>query len=406
MIYILREIVFIALQIYIILRMRTLNGLTVSERLIDVKYRPRILDEIVRLGGKSVTICYQCGSCTAICPLSEYFDTSFRKSIKYVQLGLTDLINSDLTPWLCYQCGECNDSCPREAYPGEIMMALRRYKIITNSIGRIARIFYDRLGLAVSLILLSLLALFGILFFIGPVNISYVDIYSFIPYDFIHNAGLVLGIIVGISVIYNILLMYRDFKSHYITGFYADGYNRGVGMWLKEFFSILVNEVMVQRLFNRCDGNKWRYVAHLSLFWGFTGLFISTSIHYIVDLSGIHIDVIYPRLIGIVSGILLIYGTIYHIYKRLRRNESRFKYTYASDWVFLILLFFVGVTGFLTTIYIYMDLAIATYLMYGLHVILVFDLLIIAPFTKFMHALYRPFALLFYKMYVGGVEYG
>ena len=34
---------------------------------------------------------------------------------------------ADPGPWLCHYCGDCSENCPRQAFPGEAMMALRRY---------------------------------------------------------------------------------------------------------------------------------------------------------------------------------------------------------------------------------------------------------------------------------------
>jgi heterodisulfide reductase subunit C len=101
-------------------------GMTVTT-LRPVTPREGLTEDLIKLGGEDLIICYQCGSCTAICPLSEVYNISFRKSIKYAQLGLEDKILSDTTPWLCYACGECSDSCPRNAKPTNILASIRRY---------------------------------------------------------------------------------------------------------------------------------------------------------------------------------------------------------------------------------------------------------------------------------------
>ena len=50
-----------------------------------------------------------------------------RQIIRYLQLGLEDRLLESPEPWLCYYCGNCSDTCPREAQPGELMMATRRW---------------------------------------------------------------------------------------------------------------------------------------------------------------------------------------------------------------------------------------------------------------------------------------
>jgi len=350
--------------------------------------RSRFSDEIVKLGGTGLIKCYQCGACTATCPMSEEYNMSFRKTIKYVQLGLQDEVLTDLTPWLCYYCGECSEACPRQADPGEVMMAVRRYQTIYYSWNKIARFFYSKSALVFILSIFTIFQLAMFYMFHGPMINEYPDIYSFISYDLIHYAGIVAGVFIVLSAIINISIMYNYVKR---SGLPNNSLN--IGRHAKEFVTAL-KEALLQQRFNKCSNtSKLRYIAHLSLFWGFLGLFIATSLHYIGDILGIHVDVIYPRILGILSGVLLIYGSLYFIYKRLEKKETYAKYGHFSDWLFLILLFMTGLTGFLIDIFLYTGMAFATYITYAIHLMFTFDLLITAPFTKFAHAIFRPFAL-------------
>jgi hypothetical protein len=45
------------------------------------------------------------------------------------------------------------------------------------------------------------------------------------------------------------------------------------------------------------------------------------------------------------------------------------------------------------TMTIYTGSNSASYTLYAFHLIVVFDLIVLAPFTKFAHALYRPLAI-------------
>ncbi|MEM2549935.1 MAG: 4Fe-4S dicluster domain-containing protein, partial [Nitrososphaerota archaeon] len=84
--------------------------------------------EIIELGGKGIFKCYQCGSCTATCAIAEGMFISFRRVIKYAQLGFVDKLQKDLVPWLCNVHGDCIEACPRDANPCEILASLRRYQ--------------------------------------------------------------------------------------------------------------------------------------------------------------------------------------------------------------------------------------------------------------------------------------
>lgn len=363
-----------------------------------------MINDIIKLGGEGIRKCYQCGTCTAICPLSEeYGIIPPRRMIKYVQLGLKDKIVSSIAPWLCFQCGDCSESCPKEADPSELMMVLRRYTIQKYSWGGVASIFYSKIKSIFTITILSILLAVLMFMFHGNMTIKYVDIYSFISYDAIHYAGLAIGVFVVLSALANMSIMYLSIKR----GVKSPETN---GNWGSSLITAFFSDTLFQVKYLKCGGNTNRYIAHLSLFWGFTGLFLTTILgHFIPDILGIETKTtlsmgfwIYPRIAGIVFGILILFGTSYFIYKRIEGKETFVKYSRFTDWMFLILMFVVGLTGFITTLFLQLNMAIPTYIAYALHLIFVFDLLVIAPFTKFAHAIYRPLAIVIYKVY-GGV---
>jgi heterodisulfide reductase subunit C1 len=72
--------------------------------------------------------CINCGTCTAICPASEFYNYDPRKIVIDVQSNndeaLELLLKSD-TIWYCGECMSCKTRCPRGNTPGLIIMALR-----------------------------------------------------------------------------------------------------------------------------------------------------------------------------------------------------------------------------------------------------------------------------------------
>lgn len=81
-------------------------------------------------GGINLNLCYACGTCTAICPvsrISEEFNP--RKIIRMVLLGLKDEVLSGHEIWLCYQCHACMTRCPQDVRFTEIIKALRRLAV-------------------------------------------------------------------------------------------------------------------------------------------------------------------------------------------------------------------------------------------------------------------------------------
>jgi nitrate reductase gamma subunit len=352
---------------------------------------PNLLGEIERVGAFDIRACFNCGNCTAICPLSKEGEEFPRKMIRYASVGLEDKLLSSPEIWSCYYCGECTKTCPRDADPGAFMMAARRYAIQKFGWGRISKSMYDSATIfygtitALSLFLASI-----ILMFHGPMTGTNVDLFRFIPMNTVDKFGMIMGAFVGISSLANVLIMNRYLskqKRGSSSASLAKIYTK-----LMALARVIVDEVAIQKRFQSCT-DQGRFRAHLLLVWGFGGLLAATTLDYMIDEYGLSLSVYVPRGLGIVSGLALIYGSAYFMYKRLEGTEEYASYTHFTDWTFLLLLLLIGVTGFLLDLFVLADFAILAYTTYSVHLILVFDLLITAPFTKFIHALYRPLAL-------------
>lgn len=82
-------------------------------------------ERIERLSGENVARCYQCGKCSAGCPVSFAMDLAPRRIMRAVQLGLKDEVLSSTTIWLCVQCNVCSARCPRQIEVARVMEACR-----------------------------------------------------------------------------------------------------------------------------------------------------------------------------------------------------------------------------------------------------------------------------------------
>ena len=69
-----------------------------------------------------VSMCMQCGICTASCPEAGITSLNIRMLVRKNQLnrGIEKLI-----PWFCTSCGECTLRCPRNVNPSEMIIDLR-----------------------------------------------------------------------------------------------------------------------------------------------------------------------------------------------------------------------------------------------------------------------------------------
>ncbi|MBI4656319.1 MAG: 4Fe-4S dicluster domain-containing protein [Elusimicrobia bacterium] len=71
--------------------------------------------------------CYQCGKCSAGCPIANEMEYKPNQIIRMIQLGMEESVLKANTMWLCASCITCTVRCPREIDIAEIMDVLRRY---------------------------------------------------------------------------------------------------------------------------------------------------------------------------------------------------------------------------------------------------------------------------------------
>lgn len=75
--------------------------------------------------GIDLSSCYQCGKCTAGCPMASAMDYSPRQIVRLLQLGLIDTVLRSRTIWLCASCETCGTRCPRDVDVAKLMDILR-----------------------------------------------------------------------------------------------------------------------------------------------------------------------------------------------------------------------------------------------------------------------------------------
>ncbi|MFN2156840.1 MAG: 4Fe-4S dicluster domain-containing protein [Anaerolineae bacterium] len=84
------------------------------------------LHEVERRSGQNLARCYQCGKCSAGCPIAFEMDYPPHQVIRGVQMGMRDLVLASRTIWLCAACETCSTRCPQDVDPAGVMDALRR----------------------------------------------------------------------------------------------------------------------------------------------------------------------------------------------------------------------------------------------------------------------------------------
>ncbi len=88
---------------------------------------PKFYEEVTsRLGGETLTKCYQCGTCASSCPVAKT-TTRFnpRVVIKNAVWGDRERIVARDTIWLCCSCYNCQERCPQGVEIADVFYALR-----------------------------------------------------------------------------------------------------------------------------------------------------------------------------------------------------------------------------------------------------------------------------------------
>ncbi len=80
--------------------------------------------------GQNLRLCYQCGKCSAGCPVSYAMDLTPRQVMRAIQFGLTEEVLDSSTIWLCLSCQVCTARCPREIDIAKVMEALRHLALV------------------------------------------------------------------------------------------------------------------------------------------------------------------------------------------------------------------------------------------------------------------------------------
>ncbi len=88
-----------------------------------------LIELISRLSGQNIADCYQCGCCTAGCPIGEAMEPPPSKAIRLLQLGRASELLESQGIWLCASCLVCGTRCPRGVDYARIAEACRIIRV-------------------------------------------------------------------------------------------------------------------------------------------------------------------------------------------------------------------------------------------------------------------------------------
>jgi quinone-modifying oxidoreductase subunit QmoC len=367
------------------------------------------IQEVGILGGEDLKKCYQCATCSVVCPISPDRKPFPRKEMIAASWGLRDKLVKSADPWLCHNCGDCSTRCPRKAKPADVLAAVRATAITEYSAPKpLARALNNPLMLPILLLvpavyILVMGALMGKIFNFQFLNFS--------PEGAIVHAKMVstwlVDVVMLTAVGFTVAVFYngvKRFLADIHQNALAEGKTAQQTIDAAGFIQALIRvipTILRHAKFNECTENKERATSHMLVLFAFIGLFIVTSIFfvaiYVFQNHGPYSQLNPVKWLANVSGVALIIGSFLLIRQRLNKPDQKSAY---KDWLLLGLVFGLGVTGMGAQLTRLAGWAGVSYAIYFLHLVLIWFTFAYLPFSKLAHLVYRTVAMT-YAEYAG-----
>jgi hypothetical protein len=229
-------------------------------------------------------------------------------------------------------------------------------------------------------------------------------LFNFLPGEWIHNIGVVLFIVVGLSAAFGMFSMFLRFR--------AEQGRKGVALRFTALPGACVQAItdaLLHTRFQSCDSGeqtpprpaepwyKRRWVVHAAVMSGFLAMLAATTLDFLLKPIGSPAVPWYPmRVLGALGGLVCLYGLVIVLARRWRAKEVPWKKSSFADWFFPLLVAATVLTGLVTEVVDYAPMGTLGHTIFFAHVVLAMDLVALLPLTKFAHVLYRTLALVLF----------
>lgn len=395
----------------------------------------KFVQELQQVGGESLKKCYQCATCSVVCPLSPPDGPYPRKEMVWAQWGLKDRLVNDIDIWLCHNCGTCSDLCPRGAKPGDLLAALRN--MAYRSLAKPAIIgtwMSSAKGFPLLMLIPAILYMIiwsvmanklGTAFplFVTDGHGLKVAAEGAIIYGGLFPGDFTIDPIFGLVFLFmvfafagGIATMLRGFESIPKTFIVGRGKEPSFLACLIETLKV---EVAQHSRFQNCgteEKDVQRFTGHLFVFYAFIALMIVTSVvavgHWFGAFFLQHLMGIEGGIAGLIAwaghtpmplwspvkllanagAVALVYGLMKLTSRRTALDSAKSTSNW-YDWYLLTVIWGIALTGIGSEIFRLIGQKVLAYPTYYLHLIFVFMMLAYLPWSKLGHVVYRTVAL-------------
>jgi len=350
-------------------------------------------------GATDLKYCYQCSTCTVVCPITPAGSPFPRKEMVQAQFGMKDRLVAGLDSWLCIHCNDCSTHCPRGARPGDVMNVLRALSIEHFSVpGVIARAARSVPGVLLLLLIPAVI--------LGAVIAG---LHAATGFGFLEGE-IVFSRMLPVPVVDAIFIPAAAFAAltlalaltRFLRAVAREHPRTAQGTPLVSAMLGAAGDILSQRKFRECGTNRPRARAHVMAMYGFLGLLVTTTlvaVFYYLNLFGLDVAVgpygfFHPiKMLGNASGTLVFLGCILVVVRRMTRPDAGRATDF--DRVFVWVLFLTVLTGFLAQMLRVSGLGAPAYSTYFVHLVFVFFLLAYAGYTKMAHVFFRTAAMVY-----------
>jgi len=362
-----------------------------------------LLDRVLASGGEDLRKCMQCATCSAVCELADGHQPSPRKEMLWAQWGLTDRLMADPDIWLCHQCNDCTSRCPRGARPGDVMAALRREGVIHYATPRVFGRWANR---PASLLWMAVVAIAMVTtaaglwqwFGLSAAELSHTGQRTVFPF-WTRLPHALLGTVFALLIVFDVTVLAMGARRFW-RNLNASSLQPSTDQSAPSLRAAL-RRILWHDDFSRCTNTRARRTHHLLVIYGMLALWLTSLWVVSARWNPLLEGLVYPlgfwnpwKLMANAAGLAVTVGIARMLAERWKRPDKAGSTTY-SDVALLGSLLLITVTGFATELLHFLRMEPLRYATYAMHLVAVFVVLWMLPYSKLAHVVYRTLALVY-----------